>query len=73
MFVRVLVNIKAPNNQPGSRQLHEFTRVPSVGEKIALPIQQGRTLHFVITDVLHLSLQHVRGGEPQAEIVVKPV
>lgn len=71
MFVPVLVRIKAPNNQPGSEQLHQFTRVPSVGEKIVLRIQQGRSSLFIVLDVVHLSLEYVRGGDHQAEIFVK--
>ncbi|MDZ7952279.1 hypothetical protein [Nostoc sp. DedQUE09] len=71
MFVKVLVMLHG--SKPEHYELHEFTRVPSIGEKISFSTPQGRYLYFVVTDVIHHSLHPLRGEAPQARIIVKPV
>ncbi len=70
MSVLVLVPIESPSNRSASPLVHHFIRVPSVGEKIALP-SSGRIFYFVVTDVVHSSLQQLKGFVLQVSIFVR--
>jgi hypothetical protein len=70
--MNVLVEIHFPRGLPtGVHPLHEFTRVPSVGEKVAIPIQ-GKMFFWVVTDVMHYSLKYPNDRNTQAILMVRP-